>query len=30
MEDIMKGINSLEDSDLLIKDINKTIKNEAK
>ena len=30
MEDIMKGVNSLEDSDLLIEDINKTIKNEAK
>ena len=30
MNDIMKIIKSLEESGLLIKDVNKTIKNEAK
>ena len=30
MEDIMKIVKSLEDSDLLIKGISKTIQNEAK
>ena len=30
MNDIMKIIKSLEESDILIKDVSKTIKNEAK
>ena len=30
MEDIMKIIKSLEDSDLLIKDVSETIENKAK
>ena len=30
MGDIMKIVKSLKDSGLLIKDVNKTIKNEAK
>ena len=30
MNDIIKIVNSLEESDLLIKDFSKTIKNEAK
>ena len=30
MEDIMKVVNSLEDSDILIKGVSEAIKNEAK